>query len=506
MSDLNSFAPTPVKEGLEWVINNADLGFSPTAVWNPSPASDHRTAPYPVPQTLRIGIRINALTSAKFSPPPMAVVVEGEGVRCFLGIKADAGWHRWNEVDFAVTAEGVKLSIDLEGRTDPEELACHVEVTLVKFSQGEERMEVLSKGLAIQYPSKARKEIPEWWLRPIYCGWGDQVAHAMYQEGIGKERRAMAYCIQGLYDRWISNIEKAKLPVGTVTIDGGWSPTGVWQPDPIRWPDLREFIDRQHTAGRKVLLWLGTWLWDGLSEELSILGDGRQWTADPSNPRYLETIAKWVTELLSPEGFNADGFKIDQLSYSPNIRQPRWCPRFGFAEESAHPVKRVEQSGEEWGIELLYRYQKTIYDAAKAAKPDALITSSTVHPYFYDSFDMVRLHDMGGVPPNLMAAMKARAQLANAALPGFPIDTDDWIHQHYEMWVDYTSRSHEIGVPCLFFTERFISQWKGEPGTRSVDDLDRIARAWQQAGYQLPQAAETDVASARNEHGGYQSE
>ncbi len=499
------FAPRSTGEGLQWVISSAELGFAPAAIWNPSPSSTHRTAPYPVPQALRIGIRINALTSAKFSPPPMVVVVEGEGVRCFIGIKADPGWHRWNEVDFSATEDGVSITIDLEGRTIPGEIIPHVSLAVIRFSPELEKMEILSRGLALQYPPTGKKAIPEWWLRPIYCGWGDQVAHAMVQEGIGKERRAMAYCIQGLYERWISSLERAGVPVGTIIIDGGWSLTGVWKPDPIRWPDLRKFIDRQHDAGRKVLLWLGTWLWDGLSEELSILGDGRQWTADPSNPRYLETISEWVTELLSPDGYNADGFKIDQLSYSPNVRQPRWCPRFGFAEEGRSAVRKVRQAGEEWGIELLYRYQKTIYDAAKAAKPDALITSSTVHPYFADSFDMVRLHDMGAVPNDLMEAMKARSRLAHAALPGFPIDADDWIHQNYEMWLDYTSNSHEIGVPCIFFTERFIAQWKEEPGTRPIPDLEKIAESWCRAGYEAPKARYGEVAGSE-ERGGYQSE
>lgn len=460
-----------------------------------------------MPQSVQIGVRINALTSSKFSPPPMAVALEGGGCRWFLGIVAEAGWHRWNEASFTATAEGVEVAIDLEGRTEPGSMLDRVKLSLMEFACDVPLPEVLARGLVLQYPQpEGEAAVPDWWLRPIYCGWGDQVAHAMAEEGVGRERRAMAYCIQGLYERWIARFEEEGVPIGTVTIDGGWSLTGVWQPDPIRWPDLREFIRRQHEAGRKVLLWLGTWLWDGLPKELSILGDGRQWTADPSNPLYLETITEWVKELISPEGYDADGFKIDQLSFSPNRRAPRWCPRFGFLEEGTEEVKVVQQAGEGWGIELLHRYQKTIYDAAKAVKPDALVTSSTVHPYFRDTFDMVRLHDMGMVPPDLMKAMQARADLASAALPGFPIDADDWIHRDYAMWLDYTSRSHEIGVPCLFFTERFITQWDKEPATRQVSDLGVIAEAWRKAGYSVPKGRQQEQAGAAGEMAGYQSE
>ncbi len=501
---VREFSLQPDGETLVCFLSSAMLGFTPESVWNPSPSRLHHTDPWPLPQVLHLGVRPNELTSAKFSPPPMAVVISGGGRRWFIGIAADAGWHRWNEVRFSTRAEGVHLSLDLEGLTDPDAAARHLRVHVISYREDLPFHTILADGLAIQYGQPAPRPIPEWWLRPIYCGWGDQVAHAMLEEGIGRERRAMAYCIEGLYNRWIRCFEEAAVPVGSVIVDGGWSLTGVWEPDPIRWPEMRAFIQRQHEAGRKVLLWIGTWLWDGLSPDLCIKGDGRQWTADPTNPRYLEKVRQWVTHLLSPDGLNADGFKIDQLGYSPDRRRPRWTPRFGFSEEGTKPVEKVEMAGDLWGIELLYHYQKAIYEAAKAAKPDALITSSTVHAYFHDTFDMVRLHDMGAVAADLMAAMKARSDLARATLPYHPIDTDDWIHGDYDLWLAYTSRSHELGVPCLFYTEAFVAHWKMEPGTRPVSDLPLIAAAWEKAGYGVPgKRGATDRPVITN---GYQSE
>ncbi len=495
----------PAGAALELNLSSADLGFTPALIWNPSPSRAHRTEPYPVPQALPIGIRVNELTSSKYSPPPIAVGLEGGGRRWFLGVGAEAGAHLWNEATFTASADGVRIVLDLEGVTDPTVIAEKVHALLIPFEVQTPWYELLAAGLAQQYPeSRHERPVPDWWLRPIYCGWGDQVAHAMWQEGVGPERRAMAYCIQGLYERWISRFEAEDVPIGTVTIDGGWSLTGVWEPDPIRWPDLRGFIRRQHEAGRKVLLWLGTWLWDGLPEEQLILGDGREWTADPCHPGYREALIRRVTHLLSPEGLDADGFKIDQLSYSPNRNAARWCPRFGFLEVATEPVGEVRRTPGPWGIELLHLYQKTIYDAAKAAKADALITSSTVHPYFHDTYDMTRIHDMGVVPEDLMAAMKARCDLSRAALPGFPIDTDDWVHTNYDIWLDYTRRSPALGVPCLFYTERFISQWRDEPGTVPIRDLGAIAQAWREAGYTVPQPR--GAASGPAATGGYQSE
>ncbi len=346
MKSHRTFSFTPKGETLELSLSSAELGFEPLSIWNPSPSASHRTAPYPVPQVLPIGIRVTEITSAKFSPPPIAVVLEsGEG-RWFLGVAAEAGWHCWSESIFEATAEGIRVTVDLEGQTDPALAAGRIRGLLMEFDKETPFFEVLARGLALQYPPPPVRPVPEWWLRPIYCGWGDQVAHAMHQEGIGRECRALAYCIQGLYERWIARIEEASLPVGTVTIDAGWSPSGVWEPDPLKWPDLRGFIQRQHAAGRKVLLWLGTWLLDGLPKELSILGDGRQWTADPSNPLYLEKVTRWVTDLLGPDGFDADGFKIDQLGCYPNRRAPQWMPRFGTLEEWP-PVQTICQAGKE---------------------------------------------------------------------------------------------------------------------------------------------------------------
>ena len=126
---------------------------------------------------------------------------------------------------------------------------------------------------------------------------------------------------------------------------------------------------------------------------------------------------------------------------------------------------------------------KDIYDPAKAAKPGCLVTSSTVHSCFHDTFDMVRLHDKGHVALDIFAAMGARAALAKAVLPHKPIDTDDWVHTDYALWLRYTSGSRAIGVPCIFYADRFMLNWQAEPATRQIPlaDLRKIARAWRAA-------------------------
>lgn len=464
-------------------LSPAELGLVPSRVWNPSPSREHRTEPYALPQSLHIGIFGNELTSAKFSPPPFAVIVEdAEGRMALVSVAADDGWHRWNGVDFEAQADRVRVAIDLEGQTSPTEAIAHVRVEVFEANEGESRHELLARGLARQYPEASARavEMADWWQRPIYCGWGDQVSTSMWLEGPGPEARALAYCIQGLYERWIARLDEAEVPFGTTIIDHGWSPAGSWQVDETRWPDLKGFIAREHERGRKVLLWIATWLWDGLPDEWCVFVDGRKLMADPTHPDYLAYVQAQVHHLLSAEGLDADGFKIDQLAYAPCQRRPRGGSRFGSTAYYDEPRELIRLHGDGWGAELLHAYQKAIYDAAKSAKPDALITSSTVHPYYHDTFDMVRLHDTGPVVGDVIESMRGRSDLSRAALPGKPIDADDWVHSDYQRWMDYTMRSHMLGVPCIFYGERFMLNWKHEPTTSliPIEDLRRIAEAW----------------------------
>lgn len=480
---MTSIDLTPEGESLVGRLDPHRFPFSVKRIWNPSPSAAHRTEPYDVPHAFDIGIFGNEETASRFSPPPFAVIVEGGEKRAVILLVADAGWHVWNNAVFEATSDGaVIVRVDLEGRTPPEAASRHVRVQMVEGTGGESRVGLLRRGLTQAYPDAAavRAPIPAWWLRPIYCGWGDQVATSLWLEGPGPERRALAYCTQGLYARWIDRLEAAGVPVGTIIIDHGWSPAGVWIPDEIRWPDLRGFVSAQHDRGRRVLLWIATWLWDGLPDEWCVFRDGVKLVADPTHPDYREFVRERVHRLLSPEGIGADGFKIDQLAYSPSTRRPRGGPRFGWTSYYPPSEPPLKLYGEGWGCELLYGLQKTMYDAAKSAKADALVTSSTVHPYFRDTFDMTRLHDTGVVSGDVIDAMRIRADLSRAALPGKPIDADDWVYGEYEQWMKYTIRGHELGVPCIFYSERFVKRFDGLPTTVPIPDRDlgRIARAW----------------------------
>lgn len=468
-------------------IEARTLGFKVERIWCSSPSRAHRTAPYDVPKTVRIGTQSTAEAAARFTPPPYAVAVEGDGQCILVAVEADAGWHLWNFVTFAATTEDLTASVDLEGHTLPTSASAHIRLRVVRGETDEDRYALLARALRAGYPQAyASPELPtpEWWSRPIYCGWGDQVAMSLHLEGPGREPRALAYNTEGLYRRWIARLEEAGVPIGTVIIDAGWSPGGMWEAYPNHWPDLRGFIEDQHDAGRRVLLWIPTWLHEDLPPILCVKSGRRSLVADATNPTYLSHLQDQVRRLLSddPGGYNADGFKIDQLAYVPTEVSPRGGEQFGRSFRLPEDHEPLCQHGSTWGFESLYRLQKTLYEAAKAVKPDALVNSSTIHPYFYDTFDMARLHDTGTVDTDVFAAMKARADLVRAAVPNVLIDADDWVHHDYAKWLDYTRRSHRLGVPCLFYAERFVLAFDRSPATRPIamDDLRNLAAVWKE--------------------------
>ena len=132
-----------------------------------------------------------------------------------------------------------------------------------------------------------------------------------------------------------------------------------------------------------------------------------------------------------------------------------------------------------WGISALHAIVRTIHDAAKAAKPDALVVTHTVHPSFSDVTDMVRLNDVledsvHGDPVPVGDQLRFRHDIAAAALPGHPIDTDQWPMPNREEWLAYSRIQPELGVPALYYVESIDNSREDVTDA----DLDEIAGIW----------------------------
>lgn len=319
---------------------------------------------------------------------------------------------------------------------------------------------------------------PGWWSEPIFCGWGAQCARAAkVQSGetsageaglLGGATAAVASHLarQNVYDEFIGVLDKAGLNPGTVVIDDRWQAAyGTGDVDLDHWPHLRQWIADQHAAGRRVLLWWKAWDPQGLPAKECISDPaGRSVATDVANPAYLDRLRSIVTNLLGPDGLDADGFKIDFTQRAP----------------SGESLRGTDGP---WGIAALHTLLETISDAAKQAKPDSLVITHTPHPSFGDVCDMVRLNDVlerdnAGDAVHVVEQLTFRHAVAERSLPGHLIDTDQWPMPDRESWLAYVAAQADLGelsVPALYYLEYIDAS--GEDVTH--DDLQLVARTWE---------------------------
>jgi hypothetical protein len=312
------------------------------------------------------------------------------------------------------------------------------------------RDDLVVRGLA---PSPEPRDEPDWWHEPIFCGWGAQCHLAS-----GAGRPAPALATQASYDAFLDGLEREGLVPGTVVIDDKWQEAyGTNAPDTAKWPDLRGWIAERHARGQRVLLWWKAWDPEGLPEELCIRApDGRAVAVDPGNPRTRDELRRTMAALLGRDGLDADGLKIDFTARTPS-------------------GQALSGHGSEWGIALLHRLLSVVYEAAKEAKPDALVITHTPHPSFVDVTDMIRLNDMLHADrESVLRQMLYRAEVVRAACPELPIDTDDWRVPDLATWRAYLAEKVEIGVPALYYVSHVDAT--GEQLTS--DDYDALRRTW----------------------------
>ncbi|RKN04524.1 hypothetical protein [Streptomyces radicis] len=281
--------------------------------------------------------------------------------------------------------------------------------------------------------ARGRAERPAWWFEPMFCGWGAQ-CHRAAETGLP----APELSTRAEYDAHLAALGAHGLVPGTVVIDDKWQRVyASWHPDPAKWPDLRGWIAERHATGQRVLLWWRAWATEGAPAAHCVrTPDGRPVALDPGHPGAAARLAENVARMLSPDGLDADGLKIDFTADTPS-----------GACLTGH--------GTAWGVALLYDQLAVIHGAAKEAKRDALVVTHTPHPAFAAVTDMIRLNDMLRLDDPepwapVVPQMRYRAAVAAASCPGTPVDTDDWCAPDRDQWRRYAAVKHELGVPALY--------------------------------------------------------
>ena len=193
-----------------------------------------------------------------------------------------------------------------------------------------------------------------------------------------------------------------------------------------KWPDLRGWIAARHDAGQRVLLWYKAWDAEGVPAEACITNHaGSVLGLDPSNPAGEAAIRAAVARMLSPDGLDADGLKIDFTARTPS----------GVATRS---------HGGEWGVDLLRRLLDTMADEARGIKPDALLVGQTPNSIVAPAVDMIRLNDALRLddPPgrvDLVGQMRIAPRSQRQPVREHLIDTDDWCVPDLASWRAYTA-------------------------------------------------------------------
>ncbi|WP_127573344.1 hypothetical protein [Georgenia faecalis] len=467
------------------------------SVYSPTPSEPVQVV-RPAHSAVVLGVVGDALPGrlhAVFSPPPLCLVLgraaatgptqvpAGDWLR--LAVRAGAAELRFTELTYESVDGGFSLRLDYDGHTRVDGEFTTPPLVIAPAADplqalADHRRELVDAGLA---PAGPAHPAAAWWREPIFCGWGAQCARAPFGPASHPYRLAdLAPAVvppgvaigpdlarQDVYDELLAHLDGAGVRPGTIVLDDRWQARyGLGEPDPERWPDLRAWIADRHRDGQRVLLWWKAWDPDGVPAAECVRDPGgRPVAVDPGNPAYRERLAAIVRFLVSAEGLDADGVKVDFTQRAPAGRLLVAAPA-----DDGGPGP--------WGIAALHVLLATMYDALKAAKPDALMITHTPHPAFGDVCDMVRLNDVLERDPTAALVpvadqLRFRHDVVRATMPGHLVDTDQWPMPDRAQWRAYVEAQADLGVPALYYAERMDRS--GEE--LGPEDLALVARTWE---------------------------
>ncbi len=426
--------------------------------FNPEPNQDEENLFSPAEGAMidMMGVPLPGKGHWFFTPPPFCFGFETASGWLGLGVEARPGQNLFTEYGYHGRKGGFYLSLSYEGHTSVNGAYC---LPAVSFDFGDDEYEVLESHVKAMQQNglvelPVSRAVPDWWRQPIFCGWGEQCYLAARDKN-----PAPFQSRQPVYEQALQTLDENGIDPGIVVLDDKWQATyGENEADLQKWPDLPGFVSRQHRRGRKVLLWLKAWDAEGLPVEECIVNAGKlPLSVDPTNPAYERRLRASIRNMLSPQGYDADGFKIDFTARIPS--GPGICV-----------------AGDLWGLELLHCYLDIIYSEAKRVKPDALIIAHTPHPYLSGLLDIIRLNDVN-IGADICKAMTMRARVASIACPDAIIDTDNWPMPDKAAWREYVSLQPDLGVPSLYFASHIDNTQEA----LGPDDYQLIRECW--AGY-----------------------
>jgi len=401
-----------------------------------------------------------------FTPPPLVFPVHVGGAWYGVALGAQPGKNQFSSVSYRPDGEGrYRLEVFYDGYYSDEGPLCSVfystEPQETPYAVIAAYAELLRRLGWAPAPSRTPAD---WWKEPFLCTWGDQVNLANVSASKpNKEKHShhvTTYETQGNQERWLRTLLDRGIPVGVVCTSDKWQADRYrLLPDEGRYPDMRAFTDWHHREGRHVMAWWGVWNCEGAPEEWCIRdGSGKPVSVDPDHPEYRRMLIEDIKRVISPDGYNFDGFFIDFTNLSP----------MGAG---------LTKTGRNWGIELLHDYMKLIYDTVKSVKPDAMVMTHCNHPYFADVTDVLRLNDFVSKVPNVVEQGMYRAGIARA-VSDWLVNMDNWWMHDIDDWRRYLVFAAQHGIPSSWFTQ---GVWGHGPGIGRFDPFtEEDYRIWRE--------------------------
>lgn len=403
-----------------------------------------------------------------FAPPLQALIFDQSWC---LGLESEPGQAGYTHLDYVVGAGwGLMLHFDGHTQVDGEWISPAIRIAPCRDAETGLRSFVRHLRATGRAPRRGSPP-PDWIRRPILCTWGQQTVWAHQAErgvappfGSPATPGANGFASEAGCAEIVRLAEAADLPFGVLTIDAGWSSCQcIPEPDLMKWNDLKGFIAAQHAQGRRVLLWLAAWNATGLHASQRMPHDpGLPDLCDPTNPLFRARLRRAVEHCISPQGLDADGFKVDYTGDMP--RGPGYHPdRPGL-----------------WGQDLLRSYLGLIHAAMKNAKEDSVLQTHCASPYFADLTECLRLNDVFGPQADVREAMGFRARMAVIANPEAAIDSDCDPFSDRDAWLEYLRFQIGLGAPSIHSLSHM--DFPGADGSLQEirpGDLAEVARLWQ---------------------------
>lgn len=406
-----------------------------------------------------------------FTPAPLVFPMFCEGGWLGVGLGAEPGRNQYIGWTYRPGVDGAfTLEVFYEGQWSGEGHLFTLHVPLSPQAAPTDVIASYSAWLRDKGWTPSPKRTPfDWWHRPFSQSWGEQCNLVNARgggpfDGTGE----ISYnCTQANEMMWYGHLDEMRVPLGVASTGDKWQISRHrLVPDPAKFPDLRAYADWHHAAGRHVVAWLGMWRVDQAPAEMCICNaKGERLGLDPESPAFRKQLQEDVHHLISADGYDFDGFFLDFTAELPT-------------------AAGVQRSGSLWGMELLHEYVRLIHEAAKAAKPDAMILSHCAHPYFADVVDVLRLNDYCFKNPTLVEQMRYRASIAKAS-SDWLINTDGWCMYDIGQWREMLRAAPDVGIPATWFTHGVFGEGSRSYEAFTPEDYREWRDVWAQYNQRL---------------------